>query len=359
MHEPERWLGAQDVDAGERESRFGGGLVLEVSERGRLSRVGIVAQDRHGPRQLRRVRWEAGQAQRHGARAGPSPELAEAGHLRLGRGEIIGNDRVHELAQEQRVAAGLLVAGGAESIVGLGQGLAQELGGGLRAQRSRLDDRRQRVQDDLAKEASVSSRLAGPETDDHPDIESLDPRQEVGQPAQGRKVAPVQVVDRQQQPPVGGHVRRQPVKAVHRRQRRVGGRLGCELGGIKERGRERRRAHIQLGALVRRKGGQERLEQLPHDAVREGALKLRAAPAQDVHPGRLAQRLRLGDEGSLADAGRTFEREEMEAGLGRGYQAFDRRTLDIALEQFDVSRQRLPWHLRAALLARLHLIGLP
>ncbi len=141
MHEPERRLRAQDVDPGERDGRLGGGLVVQVGERGRLPGIGVVAQDRHRPRQPRRLRREAREAHRDGARAGPRPELAQARHVLLGRGQALGDDRVHELAQQQRIAARLLMAGGAEGVVGIGQGLAQQPGGGRRSSGERAERR--------------------------------------------------------------------------------------------------------------------------------------------------------------------------------------------------------------------------
>ncbi len=162
----------------------------------------------------------------------------------------------------------------------------------------------------------------------------------------------MQVVDRQQQRPAGGDVRRQPVEAVQRRQRRIGGRLGRQPGGIEQRRRETRRAAEQLGSLLRRQGGQQRLEQLPHHAIGERALELGAARAKHLHPGRLTQRLRLRDQRGLADPGRPLDRQQPPAGLGGGDQPFDRRQLDVALEQAEPSRQRLPGHLPAAHLLR-------
>ena len=282
----------------------------------------------------------------------PAPRAHEAGHVLFGRGQVFGNDRVHQLAQQQRIAAGLRVAGDAEDVVGSGQRLPQQLRDSRRAQRSELNHGRQRVGDDLSHHARVRPRLPGPQTDHHPHVQPVDPGQQIGQPAQREQVAPVQVVDREQQRPAVGHVRRQPVQAVQRRQRRVGARLGRELCGIEQRRRQTRRAGKQLGSLLRRQRGQERLEQLPHHAVGERPLQLGAAPAKNLRPGRLTQGLRLRDQRGLADARRPLDRQQPPAGLGRGEQPVDRRQLDVTLKQAELSRQRLPGHLRAAHLLR-------
>ena len=132
MDEPERRLRAQHVDPCERGGRLGGGLLVQVGERRRLARVGVVAEDRDSLGERCRCRREAGEAKRDGARAGPRPELAQARHVRLGRGQALVRDRVHELAQEQRIAARRFLAGSAEGIVGIGrEDLAQEPGGCL------------------------------------------------------------------------------------------------------------------------------------------------------------------------------------------------------------------------------------
>jgi hypothetical protein len=74
---------------------------------------------------------------------------------------------VHELAQEQGIADRLLVAGSAESVVGIRrQGLAHEPGGGLFAQGSRLNHGGQRVGDDLDQQAWILSWIPLPEADD-------------------------------------------------------------------------------------------------------------------------------------------------------------------------------------------------
>ena len=155
----------------------------------------------------------------------------------------------------------------------------------------------------------------------------------------------MQVVEREQERLARGEVRRQPIETVERRQRRVRSRLR-DLGRVKERRRERRRALEQVGSLVRLQGGEQRLEELPHDPVRERALKVGAASAQHLHTGLLSECFRLHHQCGLADAGRPLDREQPPAARAGGDQTGHRRQLGVALEQVELNREWLLGHLR-------------
>ena len=108
----------------------------------------------------------------------------ETGDVLLGRCQALGRDRVHELTQEQRIAAGRFLAGGAEGIVSLGrEALAQEPGDRLGAEGSGPDGCGERIGDDLPDQARILSRFRWPEPDEDQEAEPLHPWQEVGQPA--------------------------------------------------------------------------------------------------------------------------------------------------------------------------------
>jgi hypothetical protein len=255
---------------------------------------------------------------------------------------------VHELTQEQRVAARFLLAGGAERIVRSGgERLAQESGGGLGAERRRADHRRQRVGDDLVDQARLFADLGRPEAHDDREGEALHSREQVCEPAQGGEVGPVQVVDREQERPAGREVRRQPVEAVKGRQRGIRAGLGDELLGVEERLGQRRRAREQLGSLFARKRCEQRLEELPHDAEREGAFELRASGAEHLHAGAVTAGLGLRHQRGLADAGRAFDSHEQAARFAACDEALKGRELSVALEQLEVSQDALLGFLRA------------
>jgi hypothetical protein len=246
---------------------------------------------------------------------------------------------VHELAQELRIPSRHVTAGGAERVVGLvRQGLADEPRARARAQRRGPDHGRQRVGGDLTEEAGVLARLARPEADDDRQAQPFHPRQEVGEPAQRGKVAPVQVVDRDEKRSAGGDVGRQPVEAMERRQRRIPGRLDRQLGGLEERRRERGSADKQLGSLLLRQAGEERLEELPDDAVRERALELGAARAQHLHPRLSGASLRLRHEGRLADSGRALDRKQPTTASGSADESLDCNQLGLTLKEIGTSQ---------------------
>ena len=108
-------------------------------------------------------------------------------------------------------------------------------------------------------------------------------RDEVGEEAQRRAVAPVQVVDREHQRPLGGEVDGQPVQAVERGERAsppaVAVRPGCAEDGARAARRRRRAAGSRVAGSDER-----RLEQLAHDAERELALELAPRARQHAQP---------------------------------------------------------------------------
>ena len=152
----------------------------------------------------------------------------------------------------------------------------------------------------------------------------------------------MQIVEREQERPARSEVRRQPVETVQRRQRRVPRRLpDRNLGGIEERRRKRRRARKQLGSFLLAQRGEERLEELTHDAVRKRALELGAARTKHLQAGLLTKRLRLRQQNGLADARRPLDRQQPPAVGERVDQAAHRSQLGLALEQIELDSERL------------------
>ena len=152
----------------------------------------------------------------------PGPDLAhDAGAARVGP-HALGLQRAQQLADQQRVAAGRAVHGGREGVVGLRpERPADELADRGAGQRPGADRRGRQIGGDLADERRVGARLRAPRGDREQDRQALEPPRQVGEEAQRRAVAPVQVVDREHERPVAGEVEQQPVEAVQRRERRV------------------------------------------------------------------------------------------------------------------------------------------
>jgi hypothetical protein len=101
----------------------------------------------------------------------------------------------------------------------------------------------------------------------------------------------VQVVDREQRRLLEGHVCREPVEPVDDREGAFCGRVlrTGRLRAAEERLYERGRSREQLRAEIRRGRREQRLEQLPDDAVGELALELAAAGREPAHPRRFCK----------------------------------------------------------------------
>jgi hypothetical protein len=198
VNESQRFLLPQYVDPDERSGCLRGGLRVQTCQLGGQAGVGVVAEDRDGSRKCRGLGRKPRESKRDGARPGAGLERSEPRDVRPDGHKSLDGNCVYELAQEERIATGLFLAGSAESIVGNGRKrLSKEPGRGLAAQRSRPDHGRQGVGGDLVEQARVLAGFRWPEAHDDRDGEPLDARQQVRQPAQRGEIAPMQIVDRQ------------------------------------------------------------------------------------------------------------------------------------------------------------------
>jgi hypothetical protein len=328
VDEPERLVGTQDLRLGQPIRGLGDPRLIEAGELGDDGQPGVLAQHRHGPRHLDRLVAHAGKAQQHGARYRPRPDLAhQVSVARVGRHPVGGQGR-HQLAEQERVAARGLVAGGAEGGFGAAsEPLAHEIAHALLRQRAGPQPLGGGVSDELSQQGGVGSRLAGAQGHGEQDRRALEAPGEVGEEAQRRAVAPVDVVDGQEQGPARGQVQGDPVEAVQSGERpvsplpRVGlpeHRAGAPRGALEDR-------------LVLRRGG---LEELAHHAEGEVALQIAAPGGQHAQRafGRAAQ---PGEQPALADSGRALDDEQAPvAAPGRLDEGVQGRQLVLALQQF-------------------------
>src|SRR5205823_3223570 len=135
---------------------------------------------------------------------------------------------------------------------------------------------------------------------------------QVRQPAQRRAVGPVDVVDRDQRRPAERQVRGDPVQPVQRGEGDAGRVVvvRVELTDLEQGRGARSRTVEQLLPFLRRGRGQERLEQLADDAVRELVLELAAAGRENREAGPGRRGPRLENEPRLADAGTALNGDE-------------------------------------------------
>ena len=118
----------------------------------------------------------------------------------------------------RRVATRRRVAGGAEAGLGLGaEALADELGHGRLGQGTGPNRGRERLLDDLGQQLGVGAGLVGAESGETQDRQVLEPAQQIPDESQRGLIHPVEVVDGEDQRPLG-EVRDEPVEAVERRE---------------------------------------------------------------------------------------------------------------------------------------------
>ena len=181
-----------------------------------------------------------------------------------------------------------------------------ETAGGAERPRTHRDG--QRVARDLAQERRLPLEPGRSQATDHQDGQSLQPAPEVARNRSDGAIAPVQVVDGEQQRPVLAQVQRQPVETVQGRERRIGRRLAGRQrpAGLEDRARWCRRPGQRRRVACR----QLRLEELADDTEREVVLELSAPRGQHAEApcGRLPSR--LGDEPGLADPGRALDDDQ-------------------------------------------------
>jgi hypothetical protein len=169
------------------------------------------------------------------------------------------------------------VAGRAEGRVGRAEPVADERRHPGEGEGLRRDVEGGGVVEHVGQERRVRSGLARAHRGDEQDRQPLEPAGEVGEEAQRRAVAPVQVVDGEQQRALPGEVGRQPEEPVQRGERgdalAVAPRRAENLGG-------RRRGAGQGSGAPRR---DRRLEELAHHPEAELALELSRARGQHPH----------------------------------------------------------------------------
>jgi hypothetical protein len=152
----------------------------------------------------------------------------------------------------------------------------------------------------------------------------------------------VQVVHGQQHWPTQRQVGGQPVQPVQRRKggiRRV--LAGSDVRFLEQGQCQLRRATGQLGALLDRSTGQQRLEQLADDAEGELLLQLPRAGGQHLKARRPGGGERHANQAGLAHAGTALDHQQSPGAAARaGQELLDRGDLGLALEQRGLRRKR-------------------
>ena len=224
MDEVKRRLGPEDRSAHQRFRRIERLVRRLLGERGRPLQRRAAPENRDRTGKLAGRGRKANNAQQHRARDAFGHEL---GHRF--RPACLGRDPLRsqfhrQLAQEERVAPGNTVACAAELIRRvLAQRGADEPGSAAAAQRPGLYEPRLRNSGQRMQKIRIAGLCEWPGSEDEPERVILHPRREIGQKTEGRRIGPVDVVDRNEHRSLRRKVRDQPVETVHRSERISGG----------------------------------------------------------------------------------------------------------------------------------------
>jgi hypothetical protein len=154
-------------------------------------------------------------------------EARDAGTGRRRRLDAFFGDGAEEFADQERNAAGHLVARGREGGLHVGaERQPHEFGHRVLAQRREYQDLGRRLGGEGRKHRRTVRRLGGPRGGDDRDRQFLQPSPQIVQKAQRGLVSPVGIVDAQQHRAALAEVRAQPVQPVQDRERGVKQRAG-------------------------------------------------------------------------------------------------------------------------------------
>ena len=269
----------------------------------------------------------------------PRADPLDGADLARQRPHVLLGERREQLAQQQRVAAGGLDAGGRERGVRLrAEAIRDQQRHARLAQWPRYDAQRIGARRELGHEHRVDAGLAAAQAQREHDPRAGEPAADVGEVPQRRRVAPVEIVDDKQQPPVLGEVDGQPVETVERRERAVARSRARRRDSLED-GRGRRggagQQPLALAAI-----GQHGLEQLAYDAEGEVALEVRAAGRQRPNAQRAGARRSARSSSRLlpipAGPSISTARETPIPAQGR----HERGQLALALQQRRVANRR-------------------
>jgi hypothetical protein len=185
-------------------------------------------------------------------------------------------------------------------------------------------------------------RLVHPHRRRHRHAETLEPSLEVGDESQRRAVAPMQIVDREQERPVRGDVRRQPGQPVQHRKSGIALRV-VDRGRLEHPRGRRRGPREPPGAGLRIDQG--RLEQLPDHPERQPALQIAAARREQSKAGCPRSVASRGQQPALTDSGRPLHQRQRRITLEHPLHQLvelGKLALALALEQAAPSPSPVP-----------------
>ena len=295
MHEVERAAGREHVDADQRVGARRRRGLAHARERGRLVERGARTQHGHRSGDRERLGTQPPQPPPHGAPDALGPEAGDPGRVLRRAADVAGGQLVDQLAEQERVASGRAVTRRREAVDRLGEVAVHECGRRLLRERRGAQHacggrRHQRVEELLV---GPGLGRAGGRDEQHGDV--LEALGQEHEPSKRRRVRPVQVVGHEQQRLLRRQVGDQPEQALQRAVEAVlGGALA--IAGGEDGGSGLGTSHEEIRRLRHLA-----LEQLADHPERERPVELRAAAAQDPHPGGLPERARGAQQLRLPD----------------------------------------------------------
>ena len=318
---------AKDVRTDQLGRGRNGCIRIQSGEGSDKLRVGLLTQDRYGPGEGLGLGAEATNTLKDEAGKRLGSELADAFGCARSRFDLLLEHGVHQLVEQERIAGARRVHRLHELLGGIGsEPLTEELRDGVEAERSRANDRRERLRLERVEYGRVGAGLSRPGADRHCHRQPFESAGEIGEEAQRRRVAPVDVVHGEQHGPLFGEVGGQPEETVERGLRGVlpGSEPTAGLAELEERRGETRRAGEEPCPLVIVGRGEACFEELADDAVREVSFELTPPGAQHLETEAVRCFACRPEQARLPDSRRSLEQHERSsAALGLDEQQCD------------------------------------
>jgi hypothetical protein len=276
---------AKHLRAYERGCRVGCFVCVELGERRREREVGLLPQDRHGTGECFRRGAETMQPLQYEARERFRTELADACCASRTWTDPLRGKRVDELVHQERIPG----AGCVHGLRELGRRVAlqfrpKESGHRVEAERGWAHERNDGLRLERAQDRRFDAGLSCPNADHHDNRKPFEPASEVRDKTLRGRIAPMEVVDREQGGSEFDDVRSEPEEPVERGMGSVlpAGQCCADRANVEERRREPCGAGQEPDAFVLAACGQSRLEQLTHDAIGEILFELAATGTQHL-----------------------------------------------------------------------------
>jgi hypothetical protein len=314
MHKPRPVTGRQHLGPDQTSGQPRGDVRRHACDRRGVTRFAAIPQHRQRLRQAERAGAEAPHPCDDLPRDSLQPARQQPGRLQGSQGPAAQVSRPQQLGQVERITTTGQIHRRAQLIVRLAAGRCAHHGSHRFLAQQRRAQNRRRLRAYRQKRGAHHGRVALTQRHQHPRRQSLQPRRQVGQPAQGGLVSPMRIIDGDQQRPAHRQVDHQPVQAMQHRERTVTSGLRGELASQQRPHRASRPSQQRL-ALALRRARQAPFEQLADHAERETRLQLRSPRTHDLEAKLIRPRARRLHQRRLADTGPALEQQHPAAAL--------------------------------------------